>query len=110
MSTQAELAQRIVLATDRLAQKKARQLLKQMRDEHAERTRERHEYFRQRIVLGDVIMQCGLGDWAPQELRGMVLSVLDDSGSSPTVRLGFRKRAEQAEANARGPPHSMDSP
>lgn len=103
-SPKEKIVERIANATDKLAKMKARQLLKEMRDEHVERTRARHEYFQQRIALGDVIVQCGLGNWTPQELRGMVLHVLDESGSSPTVRLGFRKRAEQADANARGPP------
>lgn len=108
MSTQQKLVERMTAAANRLASMRARQLLAEMRAEHHERDRARRELVKRRASFGDVIMQCGLGDWSPQEIRGLVLHTLDQTGTSPTVRLGFRKRAEDGTGNARGPPKAAD--
>jgi len=110
MSTEEEeLMGKLFKIANRLARKRASQLTQRMRNTHDERLRARRDRFRKRTLFGRVLIQEGLVDWTPDEVRGMVLHVLDEMGASPTVRLGFRKRAAQSATPVRGPPTSMAS-
>ena len=89
-----EMMARIARGADRLARLKARQLLRESQALHRARQVARQAQRRRETDLGLVVNLAGLRDWQPQEILGLLLHALDDTGASPTMRLGLRKRGE----------------
>lgn len=96
MSTSAKLEEQVMNTAKRLAQLKARAMLREMREEHRTRERERRQLFQRRLAMGDAVLQAGVGDWQPTEVVGLLLHALEDVGQSPIARIGLRKRGEAA--------------
>ncbi|MDR3385436.1 MAG: conjugal transfer protein TraD [Rudaea sp.] len=99
------IASQVARATERIGQLKARQLLREMRADARARARARRADARRRLMFGGVVLHAGFGDWDAAEVLGVLLDAREKIGGSPTLRLGMRKRGEQA-----GSQRSQDGP
>jgi len=88
------LTAKIERSTKRTAQLQAQRALREMRLAAIERARARKHAARRRYELGETVLLAGLVDWQAAELVGLLLDGKDRYGSSPTMRLGLRKRGE----------------
>jgi hypothetical protein len=86
-------AEAIARATDRIAQRQARHLMREMRVAVREKAKARRVSRQRLLVLGTAVVSSGCGEWQPDEVTGALMDVLDRIGSSTTMRLGFRKMA-----------------
>lgn len=94
------LEARIRRATNRLSQRQARRLLRQMRQEDRELSRARRHEARQQSKLGAAVLAAGLGDWQSAELLGLLLTGRDRAVASPGLRETLRTRGEAELATA----------
>jgi hypothetical protein len=90
-----KLAERLANTADRLARLKARQLLRDMQTKNRIEDAERRADVRRRIELGSAVLTAGCGDWTPTEIVGLLLDGRERAGSSPTMRIGARRRGEE---------------
>jgi len=88
-------AERLVLATQRLAELKAEQLVREIRAHHRQRARERQLHERRRQELGDAVERSGSVNLTIPELVGVLLDAKERLGSSPTMLLGMRKKGAE---------------
>jgi len=95
-SSEEHIAKQVAKATDRLGQLKARQLLKDMREATRARAQLRRTEMRRRMEFGGAVISAGFERWEPTEVLGVLLDAHDRVASSPTMRLGLRKRGETA--------------
>lgn len=74
-------------AAQRVAQLKAKKLLREMRSLARQKAKERQAAFRKRLALGDIVDELGLGELQPHQLNQVLLDArkrfLDDSIRSP---------------------------
>lgn len=74
-------------ATQRVAQLKARKLLREMRSLARQKAKDRQAAFRKRLALDDVVDELGLGELQPHQLNQVLLDArkrfLDSSIRSP---------------------------
>ena len=87
-----KLTEQVVRATQRLAQLRARQLLRQLRAASQAKAKARQADFRRRIQFGGAVIAAGLGNWEVSEIVGVLLDGRERCGSSPTLRMSMRKR------------------
>ncbi len=94
-STPSNLDARVALATRRLSQVVASQLLRDRVAALKARKAERAALFRRKMAMGDAVMAAGLTEWEPAEIVGALLDAKDRIGTSPTQRMGLRQRGQQ---------------
>jgi hypothetical protein len=80
----------VARATQRLAQLRARQLLREMRAASRAKANARRLDVRRRLVLGGIVITAGLGDWEADEIAGILVEGRKRCLGSPTMRLGMR--------------------
>jgi hypothetical protein len=85
----------VVRATNRLATLKARQLLREMREQKRTRQAAERRAQRRRLELGHAASMAGVDDYSPEEVVGMLLDAKERLGHSPTQRLAMRKKGEE---------------
>lgn len=87
------LTGKIERAATRLSQLHARNALRQMREEAQNEARQRQLHERRRGMLGDAVMEGGLGEWAADEVLGLVLLARERFGQNDTTRKMLREHA-----------------
>lgn len=100
---------RLLKATERAAQAKARTLLKAMRRAHSEKVQSRKAQARRHTELGEAVVSAGLGHWSTPELVGGLLEVHRRFNHSPTQRLVL-KQAGEARLAQRGERDTAEAP
>jgi hypothetical protein len=95
MSTSDKDAALVVRATNRLAVVKARQLLREMREQKRVRKLEERRAEKRKMALGHATFLAGVDDFSPEEVVGMLLDAKERLGHSPTQRLAMRKRGDE---------------
>jgi hypothetical protein len=85
----------VVRATNRLATLKARQLLREMREQKRAREAEERRAQRRKMELGHAASLAGIDDYSAEEVVGMLLDAKDRVGHSPTQRLAMKKRGDE---------------
>jgi hypothetical protein len=85
----------VVRATNRLATLKARQLLREMREQKRAREAAQRREMKRRAELGHAAAMAGVEDYSAEEVVGMLLDAKERLGHSPTQRLATRKRGEE---------------
>lgn len=94
-STGDRLAEQIARSTQRLAQMKARQLLKLLRAEAQARSIVRRKEMQQRMISGAAVVSAGCSDLDAAEIVGSLLYVRERMDASATMRSTLRKRGQQ---------------
>jgi len=87
--------ERVARATERLAVMKARQLLREMREQKKARDSARRIGTQRRMELGHATFMAGVENYSSEEVVGMLLDAKERLGHSPTQRLAIRKRGEE---------------
>lgn len=108
------LEEKMARATTRLAQLRAQQLLREMREAKRAKAQIQAEERRQRWELGGAVIAAGFAQWSVPEVVGLLLFAHDHIGASPTMRIGVRQRGEAhlgvtRPAAATGPPEAPSS-
>lgn len=88
------LLERVERETRRLAQARARELLREQRNAMFQRAAARRAEQQRRVDLGNAVSMAGCGDWDVMEIVGTLVDARERFGSSSTQRLGMRKRGE----------------
>jgi len=87
--------EKLVLATQRLAELKAQQLMREMRTQHRQRAQARRQRERRHQELGEAVERSGSGHFTIPELVGVLVDARERLGSSPTMLLGMRKKGAE---------------
>lgn len=95
MSGQETHADRVARATERLAVLKARQLLREMREQKKKREATQRLNVQRRMELGHASFLAGVEDYTSAEVVGMLLDAKERLGHSPTQRMAMKKRGEE---------------
>jgi hypothetical protein len=85
----------VVRATNRLATLKARQLLREMREQKRARQAADRRELKRKTELGHAAAMAGVEDYSAEEVVGMLLDAKDRIGRSPTQRLALKRRGEE---------------
>lgn len=101
-----KLLERVERETRRLAQARARELLREQRGAMLQRAAARRLAEKRRAELGEAVVMAGCCDWDPMEIVGVLTDARERFGSSSTQRLGMRKLGE-ARAKAAQPDKGM---
>lgn len=88
-------SQRVTRATQRLMALKTQQLRREMAEQNRARQVARRRDQRRRVELGSAVLLAGCGQLETDELVGLLLDARDRIGSSPTMRMAFRKRGRE---------------
>lgn len=103
-----KLLERVERETRRLAQARARELLREQRGAMLQRAAARRLAEKRRAELGEAVAMAGCGDWEPMEIVGVLTDARERFGNSATQRLGMRKlgeaRSKGAQADRCAPP------
>jgi hypothetical protein len=94
MSVHDRETEAIYRATQRVAQRRAKLMLRELRVAVREKAKARRVSRQRLLSLGNAVVAGGCGEWQQDEVTGALLDVLDRIGNSPTMRLGFRKKAQ----------------
>lgn len=90
------LLERVERETRRLAQARARELLREQRSAMLQRAAARRAAQQRRDELGNAVSMAGCGDWDPMEIVGTLMDARERFGTSTTQRLGMKKKGEAA--------------
>lgn len=85
----------VLRATQRLAQMRARELLRENRRALRAKSVQRRASIRRRIELGDAVCSAGLEEWETPTVLGLLLDGRDRATQSPTMKLALTKRGEE---------------
>lgn len=88
------LRERVERETRRLAQARARELLREQRSAMLQRAAGRRLAEKRRAEFGNAVVMAGCEDWDPMEIVGTLMDARERFGSSTTQRLGMRKKGE----------------
>jgi hypothetical protein len=96
MTLKDSTAAKVQRAAARLAQLQARQALQELREQNREKALARLREERVRQELGGAVVRAGLGDWAGDEIAGLLLAGIDHFGTTETARALMRRRGQGA--------------
>ena len=88
---QAQLAR----ATQRMAQLRARKLLREMRTVSRQKAKDRRDALRKRLAFGDIVVDMGLGELEAHQLTGLLLDARERFVESPATRIATGKRGRE---------------
>jgi hypothetical protein len=86
--------QTLFRSAQRVAQKKARTLLREMQVAVREKAKARRISRQRLIALGSAVVAAGCGEWDDREIREALAEALDRIGESPVARAGLREMGE----------------
>lgn len=86
------MTEQILRATQRVAQLRARQLLKELRAQNRRAVNDRQTALRQKLAMGASVLSAGCGDLTAAELVGMLRHGRERMDASPTARAVLEKR------------------